>query len=132
MQFRIDPDNGLAIWEQIVRQIKYAVAEGVLVPGEMIPSVRDLARELMVNPNTVQRAMQQLQADEVLEPLRGRGMAVCTGARKQCLADRQSLLRQRLEATVDEALQSGLAAERVREMFERALETALRRKGGGE
>ena len=56
MFFHIDPSNGLAIYSQIVRQIKFAVAGEALRPGEMVPSVRELARELAVNPNTVSRA----------------------------------------------------------------------------
>ena len=56
MQLSIEPDNGIPIYEQLVRQIKYAVAEGVLVPGQVIPSVREMAKQLTLNPNTVQRA----------------------------------------------------------------------------
>ena len=61
MQLSIEPNNGVPIYEQLVRQIKYAVAEGILVPGQIIPSVRDMAKQLTVNPNTVQRAYFQLQ-----------------------------------------------------------------------
>ena len=60
MFLHIEPTNGLAIYDQIVRQIKFAVAGGGLPPGEMAPSVRELARELAVNPNTVARAYNQL------------------------------------------------------------------------
>ncbi len=128
MQLVIEPNNGIPIYEQIVRQVKYAVAEGVLVPGEMIPSVRELSRELTVNPNTVQRAVQQLQAEQIIEPLRGRGLMVCTGAKRQCVTDRQNVLRDQLETLVGEAVQSGLAPERLREMFDRALTQSLARK----
>jgi hypothetical protein len=51
--FHIDPHNGLAIYDQIVRQVKFAVAGGVLKSGELVPSVRELARELAINPNTI-------------------------------------------------------------------------------
>lgn len=127
MRLNIEPANGVPIWEQIVRQVKFAVAAGQLLPGELIPSVRDLARECTINPNTVQRAYQQLQSEQVLEPLRGRGMAVCTGARRQCVSDRQSLVRERLEAVVREAIRGGLEPDRLREFFERALAQASAR-----
>jgi GntR family transcriptional regulator len=126
MDFSVDVDNGMPIYEQLVRQMKYAVAEGVLVPGQLIPSVRELARQLAINPNTVQRAYQQLQSEEIIESLRGRGMAVCTGAKKQCQVDRQSLLGERLTAVIVEAVHSGLDANRLREMFERGLAKAIR------
>ena len=79
MQLSIEPNNGIPIYEQLMRQIKYAVAEaeGILVPGQVIPSVRDIAKQLTVNPNKVQRAYFQLQNEEVLQSHRGRGVAVC-------------------------------------------------------
>jgi DNA-binding transcriptional regulator YhcF (GntR family) len=80
MFFSIDPTNGVAIYEQIVRQVKFAVAEGTLCPGQLLPSVRQLGLQLAINPNTIARAYQQLQADQVIETLRGRGLAVCAGA----------------------------------------------------
>jgi GntR family transcriptional regulator len=126
MQLSIEPDNGIPIYEQLVRQIKYAVAEGVLMPGQVIPSVRDMARQLAVNPNTVQRAYLQLQNEEILQSLRGRGVAVCDGAKKQCVADRQLLLADRLTAVVEEAIRGGLDEERLRAMFEKAIKNATR------
>jgi GntR family transcriptional regulator len=126
MQLSIEPNNGIPIYEQLVRQIKFAVAEGVLVPGQVIPSVREMAKQLAINPNTVQRAYFQLQTEEVLQSLRGRGVAVCEGARKQCVADRQQLLAERLSAVLDEAIRSGLDADRLRTMFEKALKNAVR------
>jgi GntR family transcriptional regulator len=127
MQLSVDVDNGMPIYEQLVRQVKYAVAEGVVVPGQMIPSVRDVARQLAINPNTVQRAYQQLQSEEIIESLRGRGMAVCLGAKKQCQTDRQTLLGERLMAVIEEAVRSGLDSDRLREMFERGLSKAIRK-----
>ncbi len=126
MQLSIEPNNGIPIYEQLVRQVKYAVAEGVVAPGQVIPSVREMARQLAVNPNTVQRAYLQLQDEEVLHSLRGRGMAVSTGAKRKCVSDRQQLLAERLEAVLDEAIRGGLDPDRLRDMFEKALKNAVR------
>ncbi|MFM7520691.1 MAG: GntR family transcriptional regulator [Planctomycetota bacterium] len=126
MIFRIDADDGLAIYDQIVRQIKYAVASGTLAPGEWIPSVRELARQLTVNPNTIQRAYQQLQADGVLEPVRGRGLAVCRAAVRACVAERQALVLERLEQVIAEALQGGVAPDDLRALFERSVRKVMR------
>lgn len=125
MQLNVEPDNGIPIYEQLVRQIKYAVAEGVLVPGQVIPSVRELARQLAINPNTVQRAFMQLQDEDVLQALRGRGMAVCTGAKQRCVSDRKQLLAERLESVLEEAIRGGLDPERLRDMFDKALKKAI-------
>ncbi len=96
MLFRIEPQNGLAIYEQIVRQVKFAVAGGVLKPGQMIPSVRELARELAINPNTIARAYRQLQDDRVIESVRGTGLEVAGGAGERCRGERVKLIAARL------------------------------------
>lgn len=126
MQLNIEPSNGIPIYEQLVRQIKYAVAEGVLLPGQVIPSVRELAKQLAINPNTVQRAYLQLQNEQVLQALRGRGVVVCEGSEKQCRVDRQQLVAERLAAVLDEAVRSGLDVDRLRSMFDKALKNAIR------
>src|SRR6185312_14443956 len=97
MFFQIDPHNGLAIYEQIVRQIKFAVAGGVLRSGELVPSVRELARELAINPNTIARAYRQLQDDRVLESVRGTGLEVAGGAAERCRNERLKLIRLRIK-----------------------------------
>ena len=73
MFFSIDPNNGVAIYEQIVRQVKFAIADGTLKPGQLLPSVRLLSRQLTINPNTIARAFQQLQSDGALEALAAAG-----------------------------------------------------------
>lgn len=93
MFLQIDAHNGLAVYEQIVRQIKFAVADGALAAGELIPSVREMARELAINPNTVARAYRQLQGDGVIEAVRGTGLAVAASARRQCQNERTKLIR---------------------------------------
>jgi DNA-binding transcriptional regulator YhcF (GntR family) len=127
MFFQIDPHNGLAIYDQIVRQIKFAVAGGVLRPGELIPSVRELARELAINPNTIARAYRQLQDDRVLEALRGTGLEVATGAAERCRNERRKLIRDRLRQVLIEARQSHLDRRELRELVEKELTTVDRR-----
>ena len=53
MFFSIDANNGVAIYDQIVRQVKFAIAEESLRPGQLLPSVRALSMQLALNPNTV-------------------------------------------------------------------------------
>jgi GntR family transcriptional regulator len=117
MFLHVDPDNGLAIYDQIVRQIKFAVATGALPSGEMAPSVRELARELAVNLNTVSKAYQQLQLEGVLESVRGMGLAVATGAVKQCRAERVRLVQERLREVLWEARQSGIEADELQKLI---------------
>jgi GntR family transcriptional regulator len=128
MFFHIDPHNGLAIYDQIVRQIKFAVAGGVLRSGQLVPSVRELARELAINPNTIARAYRQLQDDRVLEAVRGTGLEVATGAAERCRSDRLKLIRVRLRQVLAEANQSRLEARELRELVDKEL-SAVEREG---
>jgi len=121
MFFRIAPNNGLAIYDQVVRQVKFAVAAGVLRPAELVPSVREVARELAINPNTVARAYRQLQADRVLEPVRGTGLAVAAGAAEQCRRERLALIHERLRQVLREAAQSRLDGQELRALVEAEL-----------
>jgi GntR family transcriptional regulator len=128
MFFQIDPHNGLAIYDQIVRQVKFAVAGGVLRSGEMVPSVRELARELTINPNTIARAYRQLQDDGVLAPVRGTGLEVSAGAGERCRSERLKLIRSRIRQVLTEAKQSRLEFDGLRALVEKEL-AALEKEG---
>ena len=67
MTIRVRPDSPDPIYEQIAGQVVFAVAGGDLAPGDLVPSVRDLAVQLTVNPNTVTRAFQELERLGVIE-----------------------------------------------------------------
>ncbi len=128
MLLHIDVRNGLAVYDQIVRQVKFAVADGALRSGELVPSVRELARELAINPNTVARAYRQLQDDGVLEPVRGTGLSIAAAARRQCQAERTKLIRARLRLVLEEALHSGLDAHDIESLMQDELAGARRGK----
>jgi GntR family transcriptional regulator len=113
---QIDAHNGLAVYDQIVRQVKFAVADGALTAGELVPSVRELARELAINPNTVARAYRQLQDDGVLDAVRGTGLAVTTTARRQCQSERTKLIRARMRMVLEEAANSGLDPQEIEQI----------------
>jgi GntR family transcriptional regulator len=121
MFFHIDPTNGLAIYEQVVRQVVYAIAGGAIAPGELVRSVRELAKELALNPNTIARAYRELQARGVLEPVRGTGLAVAQGAVPMCREERLRMIRQRLQQVLVEAKQSRLDAAQLRALVQAGL-----------
>lgn len=94
------------IYGQIAERVKFAVAGGVLRPGDLVPSVRELSKQLVVNPNTVARAYRDLQTEGLLESVRGMGLQVAEGALVRCRAARRELVRQRLRQAIEEARQS--------------------------
>jgi GntR family transcriptional regulator len=87
----------------------------------LVPSVRELARELTINPNTVARAYHRLQDDGILTAVRGTGLAVAAGASKGCRAERVELIRSRLEQVLAEAKQSRIDPDTLRELVEQQL-----------
>jgi len=128
MFFAIDTANGIAVYEQIIRQVKFAVAREAVKPGEMIPSVRELARELAVNPNTVARAYRQLQTDGVLASVRGTGLEVAARARDRCRRETVELIRARLRQVLAEAQQTQLSDDELRKLVDAELR-AITREG---
>jgi GntR family transcriptional regulator len=121
MFFTVDPSNGVAIYSQIVRQVKFAIAEQTLRPGQLLPSVRQLATQLAVNPNTVARAYLELQSEGITETLRGRGVVVCKGALDRCRKQRKSIIADRVASVLTEALHGGLTGDEIRAIVEQQL-----------
>lgn len=121
MYFSIDPNGEVPIYEQLVRQVKLAVADGVLVGGQMVPSVRQLSKDLAINPNTIARAYQELQSDLVLEPLRGRGLVVRRDSVTRCTKARNSLVAETVRRALADALSGGMSVAELRDLFESEL-----------
>ena len=91
----------------------------------MVPSVRQLASELAINPNTIQRAYQQLQTDRVLEVVRGRGLAVRRDALDRCTKARNTLVGDSLRRLLSDALIGGITPEELRTLFESELQRQI-------
>jgi GntR family transcriptional regulator len=121
MLFDIHPDSPIPIYEQIVRQVIFGVASGSLETGALIPSVRDLAQRLLVHPNTVARAFQELERRGVVMAKRGRGMEVTPEAQSLCQSQRQDLVRGRIREALREAASSALPPEDIRRLVEEEL-----------
>ncbi len=113
MFLSIDVHADVAIYLQIVRQVKFAIAAGTLTPGQLLPSARVLSGQLAINPNTVARAFTELQNDGVIEAIRGRGMAVCDGAAAVCRREREGVLAERIGVVLSEAWHAGLDRQRI-------------------
>ena len=121
MYFSIDPNGEVPIYEQLVRQVKLAVADGVLVGGQMVPSVRQLSKDLAINPNTIARAYQELQSDLVLEPRRGRGLVVRRDSVTRCTKARNLLVAETVRRALADALSGGMSVAELRDLFESEL-----------
>ena len=119
------------IWRQIVDQFCRAVATGGLVAGEQVPSVRALAEQLVLNPNTVARVYAELIREGVLEAQKGKGVFVARRRAVYTKAEKLRRLEAVLDAYVNEGLYLGFSAEELHEALEkklRALEPGAKAK----
>ncbi len=108
----VDSRSGVPIYQQIVEQVKRSTALGVLQAGEQLPTVKQLAVDLTVNPNTVARAYRDLERDGVIETAPGRGSFVRgDGATSSVKAAASDVARRSLEGPVREAKSMGLSRE---------------------
>ncbi len=122
MNFRLDPDSAVPIYLQVVNAIKHQVAAGQLVPGQQLPTVRQLATDLRVNPNTIARAYDVLDADRVITTQQGRGTYVREQPDQEHLQQaRQDQLLRLVDSVVGKALSMGYGVQEVREAFEAQL-----------
>jgi GntR family transcriptional regulator len=117
----IQSDSGKPPYEQIVAQITFGIASGLLEVGSLIPSVRKLAELVTVHPNTVAKAFHDLERDGIIATRPGKGMEVTPEAPGICRARRQEIVRNRIRAALREAVQSALPAEEIRKLVEEEL-----------
>ena len=90
----IDNQSGVPFYRQIIEQLKYAISRGNLSPGDRLPTVRQLAVDLAINPNTVVRAYRQLEIEGVIETHQGSGTFVGNHAPEIDRLERQRMLDQ--------------------------------------
>ena len=116
----INPNSPVPVYLQIADHIRGAVAAGVYRPGEAIPSVRALALDLTVNPNTVQRAYEELEREALIESRKGLGMFVS----KHGTTSAQTQSEQAMQGAFVQAIRGGRAARipsrRIRAAFDAA------------
>ncbi|HYV31277.1 MAG TPA: GntR family transcriptional regulator [Candidatus Binatia bacterium] len=113
MQIHISTHDGVPVYLQIVNQVRYLVAAGRLAPGEELPSVRTLAEQLVINPNTVARAYLELERAGVVVKRHGAGTYVSEEGSPLARKERMKLLTQRAEALLVAAQQMDVAFDEV-------------------
>ena len=120
----IDPKSSTPIFRQIADQLRSAMDAGVYKAGEMLPSLRALAIDIKVNPNTVQRAYDALEREGVVETRRGVGIFVTKKAAGKRNSVEQKFFNQ-FERTIRQAIAAGVTPDAVRLTFEESLREVL-------
>ncbi|MEM7352636.1 MAG: GntR family transcriptional regulator [Acidobacteriota bacterium] len=117
MQIHISPKDGLPIYLQIVRQVRYLAASGRFEVGEKLPPVRKLAEKLLVNPNTVARAYRELETEGVLVTRRGAGVFIAGNGSPLSRPQQQRILSERIDMLLSEARQMNIGVGEVVELL---------------
>lgn len=112
LPFRLQFDSGLPAYRQVMEQARYFVASGLLPKGGQLPSIRELARQLAVNPGTIVKAYGELEHAGVIESRHGRGYFVADGPARLSRAERERAVRQQAQRLWVAVQHAGLSPER--------------------
>jgi len=123
---RIDPRSHVPIYLQIADEVRAAVAAGIYRPGEVIPSLRVLAIDLQVNPNTVQRAYDELEREGLIYSQRGKGLYVA----EQGAASAHRRALDTVSRAFDQGVRCAQAAGMSRTQLDEVFQSAVRRTYG--
>ena len=111
----LDYQDRRPIYEQVTDKFQILILNGVLPPGSQMPSVRQLATELSVNPNTIQRAYMELEKMGLIDPVKGRGNFVADSSQVQKI-NRESY-RKEFTALIQKGRNTGFNREELEKMF---------------
>ena len=117
MDITINLTDGVPIYRQIVNQVKYLVASGLIRPGEELPPIRTLAMQLKVTPNTIVKAYDELAISGVVHKRQGSGTFVSDGRTQLALRERRRIIEQRIDALLAEAHQLNFTGDEILRML---------------
>jgi len=126
----IDTKSGLPFYRQITDQIHRAVAAGKLQRGDQLPSVRELAMQLLVNPNTVAKVYRDLERDGLLRARRGQGTYIAASASSLAERERSRLIAEQLEQVATDVRAFGMPSESAVDLFRDILTNGRTAKEG--
>lgn len=116
MFFPPNPSSGVPVYRQLIEQVRHAIETGALRPGEQLPGTRKVAEDLVMNPNTVAKAYQELEHQGVIEMRKGLGAFVAPNGRTR--GDLVQKAQPVLRAAIDRVVEIGLSEEQMRRLFE--------------
>jgi GntR family transcriptional regulator len=122
IQFRLDRRSGVPAYRQVVDQVRQALRLGLLLPGDQLPTVRDVVKQIAINPNTVHRAYRDLEAQGLTEGRQGSGTFIRRSLSK--VPDEQPLLQRQLEKWMRAARAAGLGDEAIAALVAEASESS--------
>ena len=122
MHIIINHSSMVPIYEQIMDQVKAGITSGELQADTVLPSVRNLARELKISALTVKKAYDFLEEEGFTVTVQGKGTYVAAGNRERIREEQIRLLETELEEAIERAQKSGISEKEIREIFEIIME----------
>lgn len=132
MWFRVDPRASTPVYLQVVEGVRESVARGLLSPGDRLPSVRELASQMMLNHNTVAKAYQELEHERVIEVIRGRGTFIADPRPPWDRSERVEKLSQTMRQLLIEAHYLQIGDDELMSLWRQAIREWEQKKGRGE
>jgi GntR family transcriptional regulator len=132
LHLQVDPHSGVPVYRQVMDQFKYYIASGALKAGDQLPSIRDLAKTLHVNPTTVVKAYTELQHEGAIELRHGKGVFVAEAAPRMSNREREEALRRLARQLAIEAAQMGAPESLVLRLIREERESLERGTDKGE
>lgn len=129
--FNIDARSSTPLYEQIINGVKESIVKGILLPGDKLPSVRELASMLTTNPNTVSKAYAELERLKIIETLRGRGTFVATDYKPKLEEDRMLKLKEDLKKILLDAHYMGIKSGEIKKIMDELYLELLGENEGG-
>ena len=126
--FRLNLESGVPVYRQIMDQVRTGMASGALVAGDQLPTVRQLAVDLAINPNTVARAYRELELGGLLETHQGTGSFISAQKIKRADAERERQLSQIVGDCVSRAGAMGFTVDDVVEQLRKSAAESTRRR----
>lgn len=123
LKFSINLDSPIAVYVQIENLVQFAIASGKLLPGDTLPSVRDMSGMLQINPNTVTKAYRDLELMNLVHTRRGVGVTISEKAPGLCRKRVREMAQDHLRDAVAECIASGITATDVRKYVKAAIDS---------
>jgi len=123
--FVVQPSSGVPLYRQLIDQVRGMIAAGRIKPGDVLPSVRQLGAELEVNFMTISKAWGKLEAEGLVEHVRGRGMVVTAARKASVQAEQTRQVRVLVDQAVVRGLQCGMSRSELLGIFKTSIEEHL-------
>lgn len=128
---KIDTSSFIPIYEQVKKELKSMIFLGILRPNDPLPSIRDLATELIINPNTVARAYRELEREGFIYTRKGKGCYVSGDLSSLIREDIEVNLNQIFDKAIEEIKKFNISSNEIKKIFEKRLKLAMEKDKKG-